>query len=172
MTLAQFRALYPAFNRVFHFTEAANIPSINERGILSLREIKTKNILDVRFCSSPQSRLVDERNGLDQYVRLCFVDNHPMVYRAKERGELTNEVYVPIDSSILELPGVQVAAGIAYQNGVPLYPLAEAFDRLDFEVLYNWADWKDPVVCQRLLIARKYEILVPNRVEAKYILGH
>lgn len=94
-----------------------------------------------------------------------------MVFRAKERGALVDPVYVNVALSVLDTPGVRVASGVPYQSGgVQDYPLPEALDVLDWDPLFTWMDWSDPHVNQRVQAARKYEILVPKRVDPSLIL--
>lgn len=171
MSVALLRSRYPQVDRVYHFTERANLPSIKTHGLLSLNEIGKSGLGEkVKYCSSPTSREVDARHGLDQYVRLCLISNHPMVFRAQERTQLIDLVYVHVGLSVLEAPGVRFAAGVAYQEGVPIYSFAEALERLDFDVLFTRMDWRDPEVNRRRQVARKYEILVPRRIDSGLIL--
>jgi len=171
MSVAQLRGRYPHVDRVYHFTERANVPSIKTHGLLSLHEIRSRGLDDkVRFCSSTTSREIDERHGLDRYVRLCFISNHPMVYRAQERLPVSDMVYVPVAASVLDNPGVRFASGVAFQEGVPIYTFTEALEKLDLDVLFTWQDWHDPAINHRRQVARKYEILVPKMVDPGLIL--
>ena len=155
----------------FHFTETANLPSIRAHGLLSLSELSRLNLPNVHYASSPESRSVDSHYGLDSYVRLAFVNQHPMEYVARKEGRLTAPKFLSVKSEILNIEGVRVAAGVAYGHGVPIYDLAEACDKLDFDVLYVRLNWKDPAIMARLMAARKYELLIPNRVSPDLIGG-
>jgi hypothetical protein len=44
------------------------------------------------------------------------------------------------------------------------YPIKQAAEMIDFEVLYTRTDWKDPLIRQRLLQAEKCEVLVPRLI--------
>lgn len=167
-----FRFRYPQADRLYHFTERANLPSIRSLGILSLRELSEKGgAANVKFCSSVASRLSDERAGLDRFVRLCFVAEHPMEYRARERGDMVDPVFVHVSNAVLNNPDLRVSSGVPYQAGVQLHTLPEAIDNLDLDVLLKWKDWRDPKIFKRRQIALKYELLVPNRIAPNLILS-
>jgi ssDNA thymidine ADP-ribosyltransferase, DarT len=160
-----------AIRAFFHFTESINLPSIRIHGLLSLSELNRLKLLNVHYASSHESRSIDERYGLDKYVRLAFMNQHPMEYAAKKDGRLKDPKYLTVNSEILHREGVKVADGIAYAHEVQIYDLPEACDKLDFDVLYTRLDWKDPIIRARLLAAKKYELLIPNRVGPELIGG-
>lgn len=106
----------------------------------------------------------DLRTGMDAYVHLCFKSQHPMEYRAKERGQIEASKFLHVAPEVLLIPGTlicdQVANSVDAQPGEPL----EMLRKLDLDVLYLRTDWKDPAVMKRLQAARCYEILVPRAV--------
>ena len=85
-----------------------------------------------------------------------------MVYLARERGDMVDPFFVAVDVAILNQPNVLVASGVPYKKGVQVYPLAEAIETLDVDVLFIPMDRSDHEIYQRLLTARKYEILIPG----------
>jgi hypothetical protein len=155
----------------FHFTEITNLPSIRRHGLLSLAELSRLNLQNVHYASSPESRAVDTHYGLDGYVRLAFVNQHPMEYVARKEGRLLSPIFLSVKTEVLHKDGVQVAAGVAYGHGVPIYNLADACEQLDFDVLYVRLNWKDPDILARLMAARKYELLIPDRIGPEMIGG-
>lgn len=170
MKASDFLAKY-SIRRFHHFTERANLPSIKRHGLLSLAEIARLQIPHVSFSSSPESRSVDSHYGLDDFVRLAFVDQHPMEYVARKEGRIKDSVFLSVDASVLQQDGIRIAGGVAYGHGVPVYKLTEACDALDFDVLYFRSDWKDPAIKARLMAARKYEVLIPKRIAPDLIRG-
>jgi RNA:NAD 2'-phosphotransferase (TPT1/KptA family) len=170
MNPSDFIAKY-SIRRFYHFTERANLDSIRKHGLLSLAELSRLQIQNVHFSSSPESRSVDSHYGLDDYVRLSFVDQHPMEYVAKKEGRIKDSVFLPINCSVVLQDGIKVAGGVAYGHDVPIYELAEACEKLDFDIIYLRSDWKDPAIKARLMVARKYELLVPKCIPTTLIRG-
>ena len=42
--------------------------------------------------------------------------------------------------------------------------LEEAVQALDFSVIYDRTDWRDPQIQERRKLAKKYELLVPSHI--------
>lgn len=154
----------------FHFTDASNIPSIiKHRGLLSLENLVLQCVNNVIYASSDESRKADVKRGLDKYVRLSFVNNHPMAYVAQKENRLLKPIYLSIKPTVLTLPNIKIANGIAYGKTTTIYDFEEACKSLDFEILYTRTDWSDPIIQKRRRAAEKYELLIPNHVDISYI---
>lgn len=94
-----------------------------------------------------------------------------MMYLAEQDGRLPNPRYLAIDPEVLTIRGTQIAFGIANSNNVEILPVAEAIPQLDLEVLYTRTDWASPDIQTRLQAAEKLEVLVPDGVPRRMILG-
>lgn len=94
-----------------------------------------------------------------------------MEWSARQEGHLQDTAFLRIEPDVLRADGVRFAPGVANRTGVPLLTLEQAIAQMDFEVVYTRTDWRDPVVQERLLAARKYEVLVPVDVPVTMILG-
>ena len=94
-----------------------------------------------------------------------------MTYLAQRDGRLPDPRYLKISPNVLALPGTRIAFGIANSTGVEILPVAEAINRLDIEVLYTRTDWSNPEIQSRLQQAEKFEVLVPDAVPRKMIVG-
>ena len=92
-----------------------------------------------------------------------------MEFIARQDGRIVDTVYLQIHPDILSVSDVMFTADISNKSGVEAIPLIEALDIIDFRVLYTRTDWTDPDVQQRLRLAEKYELLVPNHVPIKLI---
>jgi hypothetical protein len=97
---------------------------------------------------------------------------HPMEYRAREDGRIESSVFLRIAAEVLHTPGVLFTADVSNKSGVETLSLSEALEQLDLEAVYTRLDWSDPVVKERRLVARKYEILVPTLVPSQMISGY
>jgi hypothetical protein len=84
---------------------------------------------------------------------------------------MIDPVFIHVSIDVLNQPDVCIASGVAFRAGVQRHPLPDAIDNLDLDVLLKWNDWRDPNVLKRRQSALKYEVLVPNQIEPKYILS-
>ncbi len=71
----------------------------------------------------------------------------------------------------MSVDGIRFTEDVSNKAGVPLLTLAEAAERLDFEVIYSWTDWRKPEIQKRLRQAAKYELLIPERIQLDSILN-
>lgn len=156
----------------YHFTDTRNLPSIRQHGLLSWAELQQRGIQSVAPGGNDWSHDADHRVGLDEYVHLCLMKEHPMEYRAREDGRIESSVFLRIAAEVLHTPGVLFTADVSNKSGVETLSLSEALEQLDLEAVYTRLDWSDPVVKERRLVARKYEILVPTLVPSQMISGY
>lgn len=83
---------------LYHFTDIRNIPSIKRHGgLLSWSYCDKHGILIPKPGGIGFGRQLDVRKNLQDYVRLSFTRNHPMMYVAKKEGRITNPVILLID---------------------------------------------------------------------------
>jgi len=73
---------------LYHFTDAANLESIREHGLLSALCINQQCIQSV-MNSDVSSRTVDAQMGLQNFVRLSFNTENPMKHIAKNEGRIS-----------------------------------------------------------------------------------
>jgi len=102
---------------------------------------------------------------------MAFLDDHPMLYRAKQDGRITDPIWLKIDASILIEDGVRFCSDVSNKSGVAILDVDQAIEKIDFEVLFTYMDWKDPEIQQRRQAAIKSEILMPKMVQIDKILG-
>lgn len=156
---------------LYHFTDEANFPSIDEKGLVSKERMRSEGWWPHTTGGNKLSHDLDSRYGLDQYVSLCLTRNHPMKYLAEKDGRLPNSRYLAIDPNVLQIEGTILTLGVANASSVERLPITQAIEKLDIEVLYQRTDWSDPQVQQRLRTAEKFEVLVPNNVPRDLIVG-
>jgi hypothetical protein len=154
----------------YHFTDTRNIDSILANdGLLSLSEMRVQRVTPPVPSSSASSRVTDSRKGMDRYVHLCFVNENPMEFRAKEDGRIIESVFLQINPAILDVDGILLTAAFANKTGIAPVGLDEALTdpTFDFDILYDRngkrKDW------ERYDKAWRYEILVPCRIPLSYI---
>jgi hypothetical protein len=169
--VAKIVSLSTHHKRFYHFTDRKNLPLIREHGLLSTSELKARDLYkDVTTGGDANSLESDRQKGTDQFVCLCFTDNHPMEYVARTGDRKLNPVYLEIDPEVIKIEGVMITSAASNQTGVERMAAAAGLDELDLPVIYTWTDWKDSKIMDRLRLARKYEILVPTNVPIRYII--
>lgn len=169
MTLEQLvDALVRAKASVYHFTDTRNLPSIREHGLLSMCEIKRRQIGTLPG-GNQWSLDADAASGMDQYVHLCFFRDHPMAYVAQQEGRIENVRYLRVDPTIMLEQGVQITDRVSNKRGAIAQPARDMITKIDWQVLYTRTDWKDPAIQARLKIAKVCELLVPNGVPTEMI---
>lgn len=150
---------------LFHFTDRRNLNLIRKRGgLYPLAELEEADLTIPAPGSDAASREGDRQKNLHRYVHLCFKSNHPMEYVARTTGRIKESIFLEVDPSVIHWDGVLFCPGMANTSGINFHTIKEAREMIDYEVLYSRTDWKDSHVQQRLLVAEKYEILVPKKI--------
>jgi hypothetical protein len=157
---------------VWHFTDRENIASIErEGGILSLAELERRGIELPVYGGNEWSQKADRQRGLDQFVHLTFIREHPMQYLAVQEGRFKEPIWIRIDSAVLLEAGVRYCAGVSNRSGSEILGQDEAISRIDFDELFTYTDWNNPAVKERRKAAVKSEILVPTIVPWDRVVG-
>jgi hypothetical protein len=163
--LARFRPL--AF---FHFTDTRNLPSIREHGLCSLAEIERRNIPVAAYGGDEKSREIDKFKGLDRFVHLCFHASHNLEIKARIHDRrIEQSVFISVSPEIVRSNVVRFTPTVAYSKGCPLLPMNQAINEMDFQVIYDGLDRRDPEINMRFQETRKYEILVPILIQPEFL---
>jgi hypothetical protein len=150
---------------VFHFTDARNIPLIRQHGgLFSLAELRRRGIEPAATGGNDWSHEADARVGMDEYVHLCLFNEHPMEFRARQDGRIRSSKFLQIQPAVLHCDGIRFTQDVSNKAGVRLLTLEEAAQTLDFSVVYDRTDWRDPKIQERRQLAKKYELLVPSHI--------
>jgi len=114
-------------NCIWHFTDRSNLESIKKyKGLLSLRELERRGIEILVPGGNELSHGLDKEKGLHKYIHLAFIDDHPMLYRAKQEGRIKDPIWLKIDASILLDKGVRFCADISNKSGIEILNAKEA----------------------------------------------
>ena len=150
---------------LYHFTDRRNLPLIREHGgLYPMTKLKKKNIKVVAPGGNEWSQDADGMKGMDAYVHLCFRNNHPMEYLARQEGRIGDTIFLQIHPDVLTWDGVLFTDDVANKGGIETHTVESARKIIDFEVLYTRTNWMDPKIQARLQQTEKYEILVPKRI--------
>jgi hypothetical protein len=167
MTPSQFLDRYKPFC-FYHFTDTRNLASIAQLGLQPWSIIQSA-------CAHPGgnqwSHDADIHKGLHGYVHLCLRAEHPMEFAAKQRGDIVESKFLLIDPAIVHRPGILFFSDVSNKTGVNGLTLEQAAEVMDFEVVYERTNWRDPAVQQRLKASKKYELLVPGPIAPSEIRG-
>ena len=88
---------------LYHFTDKRNIPSIKRHGgLFSWHYCKKNNITIWSQGGDYDSRELDKKYGLEDYVCLSFCNDHPMAYRLKLSGSDIVILKIKIDVALLK----------------------------------------------------------------------
>lgn len=94
-----------------------------------------------------------------------------MEYRAREDGRVVETKFIGVSPDVLKADGVMFSDDVSNKVGIVVRPLAEIDNFVDHDVIYKWADFKDPTVRDRMQVMKKFEILVPNRIAPELLTG-
>ena len=85
----------------YHFTDRSNLQSIRNLGGLFSWYYCYEHCINIpRPGGSDSSWKIDYKKGLQDYVRLSFTPNHPMMYVAKNEGRIIDPVILKIDLDV------------------------------------------------------------------------
>ncbi len=158
---------------IWHFTDRLNLESIEEHGgLLPLTVLNDKGIKIPVPGGNEWSQDADKRKGVDKYIHLCFLDNHPMLFGAIQEGRIQDPIWLKIDVSVMLPPEVKFTSEVSNKSGVPILNHSEAVNEIDFEILFTFIDWRgNTEIHERRKAAEKSEILIPDIVPIDKILG-
>lgn len=126
-------------NRLYHFTDRSNIPSIQTAGgLLSYSEIKSRGISIKHFGSSEFSRSRDQQKGLGNFVRLSFTRHHPMMYSVQKDGRMPNPVVLHIDPAVCSWKTTLFADQNAVRNNFNFGGDLSDFEKIRMDVVTQY----------------------------------
>lgn len=152
---------------IYHFTDKRNLKSIIDNdGLFSLRACEENNIIINKPGGNQLSHNLDRKASLDNFIRLSFTANHPMMYFAISDGRIENPVILKINPEVIYwLKSKYSDSNATSKNAV----IGEDFNSLPLskiELIKN-IDYFDS-----LEENKKYyqaEILVKEKIPLKYI---
>ena len=88
--------------KLYHFTDRDNLESIIKNGgLYSWMDCDRKGIKINKPGGSLESRQLDSSRKLEDYVRVSFTTQHPMMYVAMKDGRISNPVILEIDPEVI-----------------------------------------------------------------------
>ena len=147
-------------NKLYHFTDRANIESIKKNGgLYSWSYCQKNNISIANPGGSSTSRFLDQKKGLENYVRISFVSDHPMLFVAQTEGRIKNPVLLEISIDLIYKKETKYAIQNAAKNGVVADSSYNTFKSIKFNVLrrryFDLSDNERPYYQAEILILEK-----------------
>jgi hypothetical protein len=152
--------------KLYHFTDAVNIPSIKKNGgIFSYEYCLENNIHIQRRGGNELSTMLDAEKNLQNYVRLSFVKEHPMLHVAKNDGRIVNPKIIEISLDIIYLNDNLFSNQNAAKKDVVADNTFEIFNSIKFNIFNK----KYVELSSSEKSFYQAEVLVLKKVPLKYI---
>lgn len=120
--------------KLYHFTDRDNLESIIKNGgLYSWADCEKKNIDIKKPGGSDTSRSLDERDGLEDYVRVSFTRQHPMMFVAMKDGRISNPVILEINPEVIEWKDTKYADMNATKTGANVGADIDDFKCIHFD---------------------------------------
>lgn len=153
--------------KLYHFTDIGNIESIIQNGgLYSWMDCDEKGIKIAKLSSSEVSRSLDLRDGLEYYVRLSFVPDHPMMYVAKNEGRISNPMVLEIDTDVALWKDTLYSDRNATKNGSNVGGMIDNFKTIHFG-LFNNCNYFELSDDEKMYY--QAEVMVKHFIPLKYI---
>jgi hypothetical protein len=150
-----------------------NLASILERGILSKRRARPLNPVSVAMeevQAIRANKAVPGGHPLHDYVNLYIYARNPMLY--KRAGQHMQLAVLRISPAVLDLPGVVIVDGNAASAYTGFWPAPAGLAKVDKDAVFaEYWTHADQIEQWRRMRAKCAEVLVPDRVDARYIIG-
>ena len=125
--------------KLYHFTERDNLEVIiNNGGLYSWKDCEDRGITIPKPGGGGPGSLswsLDARSGLQNYVRVSFTQQHPMMYIAMNEGRISNPVILEIDPEVLYEESTKYSDRNATRNGALIGNDVDAFKRIHFQTI-------------------------------------
>lgn len=119
--------------KLYHFTDRSNLESIiKEGGLYSWMDCDKKGIKITKPGGEALSRALDCRHNLQEYVRVSFTTQHPMMYVAMQEGRISNPVILEIDPEVIYWKSSKYSDSNATRNDVCVGENLDAFKKIHF----------------------------------------
>lgn len=150
-----------------------NIPSILQLGILSNRRASKVRHTSVAMQKVQERRakvVVPGGRKLHEYANLYVCARNPMLY--SRQAQHLDLCVLRVSTDVLDIPGVVITNANASSDYVRFVAAPAGLSIVDREATFAeyWTD-QDPIIQWRKKSAKCAEVLVPDKVAPKFIVG-
>jgi hypothetical protein len=151
---------------LYHFTDTANIPSIIQHdGLYSWWFCQQNGISIPKPGANDISRQLDRHKDLQDYVRLSFNGNPPMLKQAVHEGRIEKPVVLKISSEVICWKATLFSDLNATANGAQIGGDIDDIKKIKFEIVTQ------PYCDEHTKPFYQAEVLVKTHIPVKYILN-
>ncbi len=160
-------------HELHYITPICNVPSILQHGLLSnvrAAKLKPASVAMQAIQDRRAQVVVPGGRKLHEYVNLYICARNPMLYkRLDQRDQLC---ILSVSPNVLALAGVVVTDGNASGDYIRFAAAPAGLQIVNQELTFAeyWTD-ADTIQYYRKKSAKCAEVLVPNRVEPRHLLG-
>ncbi|MCZ2222617.1 MAG: DUF4433 domain-containing protein [Chitinophagales bacterium] len=155
---------------LYHFTDLSNIESIKKYGgLYSWFYCDKNNVCISKPGGNLVSREFDKRKNLENFVRLSFCENHPMLFVAKNDGRISNPIILKCDTEIILYKNTLFSNCNANKTEAIINESFELFRNLRFDIFKK--KYFDINKDNTLKSYYQAEVLVAEHLPIKYILN-
>jgi len=153
---------------LYHFTDYENWASIKKHGGLYSWDYCNRNNIQIKRPGGGQlSRDLDMRYNLENYVRLSFQQDPPLLYTLTKNGQIKNPISLIIDSSVIYWENTKFSDENATSNDVLIGSDLADFEEIHFEKAMKSYNPLQDVDDKPFFQA---EVLVKEHIPIKYIV--
>lgn len=157
-----------------YITAIANVPSILRHGILShalAERLAHDSVAMPEIQERRSNKHVPGGRPLHEYANLYFDAHNPMLSKRRARND--DICVLRIDPAALDIDGVIVTDRNAARRAVRFYNMVAGLAALDRDKLYArvWLHLNDPIEEDRHRALKCAEVLVPERLDARFVIG-
>lgn len=156
--------------RLYHFTDRSNLSSIQQLGgLFSWVYLESNGIHIPRPGGGDLSRRLDRRRGLEDYVRLSFNSDQPMMHVALREGHIVDPVILEIDPRVVFWSDTWFSNmnATTFKFAPIIGPNIEHFQSIEFDFAIGAQRWLNEIqksYCQA-------EVMVKTHIPLTYILN-
>ena len=150
---------------LYHFTDQSNLASVSRHGgLYSWKHCEDAGITVARPGGNHLSRSLDRRSGLEDYVRLSFARDTPMLYVARKDGRVQTPILLEVDPEVMYWEGTLFSDGNATASSAKVVGGASGLANVRFDVLKK-RRWETEAEKHY----KQAEVLVPRHLPASLI---